>query len=325
MIRNQWYAVLDSKELKKGQVLGVTRLSEKLVFWRDKQGAIGCAYDRCVHRGAALSKGKVLSNNKLQCPFHGFEYDTTGRVTKIPAIGQDTPVPERFAITAYPAKEAHGFIWIWWGDHREDYPKIPFFDDIDEDLVYNTFQDHWPVHYSRAIENQLDLVHLPFVHENTIGRGCKTVVDGPIVELSDNELTFWVHNRKDDGKPPRKADELSKKDSKIYLKFHFPNIWQNHLGDKFLIFAAFAPVDEENTVLYLRLYQKIIRVPILRKIIGKIGNFFNKKVLLQDKNVVISQRPKKTQLHMNEELIRGDLPIIKYRQKRAELLEENNN
>ena len=35
MIRNQWYAVLESKEVKKSELIGVTRLGVKWVFWSD--------------------------------------------------------------------------------------------------------------------------------------------------------------------------------------------------------------------------------------------------------------------------------------------------
>lgn len=97
MIPNQWYVVLDSTQVKTKQV-GVTRMGEKLVFWRDATGKVACARDRCVHRGVALSKGKVLPNGALQCPFHGFEYDASGKVTKIPANGKNAPVPERFKV-----------------------------------------------------------------------------------------------------------------------------------------------------------------------------------------------------------------------------------
>jgi phenylpropionate dioxygenase-like ring-hydroxylating dioxygenase large terminal subunit len=45
MIPDQWYAVLSSKELKKNKILGVTRFGEKLVFWRKKDGGIGCIAD----------------------------------------------------------------------------------------------------------------------------------------------------------------------------------------------------------------------------------------------------------------------------------------
>ncbi|NHJ40041.1 MAG: aromatic ring-hydroxylating dioxygenase subunit alpha, partial [Asgard group archaeon] len=181
MIRNQWYVVLSSKELKKGKLLGITRFSEKLVFWRDKNGDVGCIFDKCTHRGASLSKGKILSNNMIQCPFHGFEYNRIGKVTKIPAIGKNTPIPDRYKVNFYPAKDAFGLIWIWWGEPQEEYPPLPFFEDL-EGFFYATYIDYWPIHYSRAIENQLDVVHLPFVHYNTIGRGCKTLIDGPITK-----------------------------------------------------------------------------------------------------------------------------------------------
>ena len=324
MIRNQWYAVLNSKQLKKGKVLGVTRLGEKLVFWRDRTGKVGCAFDRCAHRGAALSVGKVVSNNTLQCPFHGFEYDTEGKVIKIPANGRNAPVPERFKVNAYHAVDQYGFIWVFWGDQRNNYPPIPFFEDIDDKFRYDTFIDHWPVHYSRAIENQLDVVHLPFVHSDTIGRGCKTLIDGPIVKWTDKELQVWVFMRADDGTQPRKPKDLTKPNYEALLHFRFGNIWQNRLGEGFRIVAAFVPVDEENTLIYLRLYQKIWRLPISGWFITKLANRIgNKKILRQDKRVVITQMPKKTTYKMAENLIQGDLPIVEYRRRRAELIEEN--
>ncbi len=59
MIRNQWYAVLESKELKTGRPLGVTRMGEKLVFWRTSTGKAACAGDGCAHIGAPLCLGTV--------------------------------------------------------------------------------------------------------------------------------------------------------------------------------------------------------------------------------------------------------------------------
>jgi len=110
MIPNQWYVVMDSEQVK-DQPVGVTRMGEKLVFWRDDAGKVSCLCDKCVHRGVQLSKGKVI-NGHLQCPFHGFEYDTLGRVTLIPANGKSTPVPERFKVHGYLTYEDHGFIHL---------------------------------------------------------------------------------------------------------------------------------------------------------------------------------------------------------------------
>jgi len=45
MIRNQYYAVLASKEVKKNRLYGVTRFGEKLVFYRTADGTIACLSD----------------------------------------------------------------------------------------------------------------------------------------------------------------------------------------------------------------------------------------------------------------------------------------
>jgi len=61
MIKNQWYTILESKEVKK-KPIGVTRLNEKLVLWRDDQGLLNCIYDQCCHRGASLAIGCIKEN-----------------------------------------------------------------------------------------------------------------------------------------------------------------------------------------------------------------------------------------------------------------------
>lgn len=328
MIRNQWYVVLECKELPKNKLIGVTRLGEKLVFWRNKDGEIICLKDKCAHRGAALSIGKICDNgDTLECPFHGLRYDTTGRCILIPANGKNSPVPERFKVISYPTREKHDFIWIWWGEPQATYPPLPFFANIDSKFSYKTHTEVWSVHYSRAIENQLDVVHLPFVHHNTIGRGYQTLVNGPLLEPSEdgNEFTFWVYNQKDDGKTiPLKPEEFTDEMKVFHLEFKFPHLWQNYLGEKVRIFIAFVPIDETHTKFYMRFYQKFIRIPILKSFVNWIANKFNLIILHQDREVVLTQQPIKTQLKMGEHLIQGDNPIVFYRRRREELLTSNN-
>ncbi len=323
MIPNQWYAILESNEVRRGKPVGVTRLGEKLVFWRDPHGQMVCQRDQCAHRGAALSKGQIV-NDRIQCPFHGFQYDATGRCRVIPANGKNTPVPERFLVHTYPTREAHDFIWVWWGEPREDLPPLPFFDDLDDGFTYAAFRDHWPVHYSRAIENQLDVMHLPFVHRTTIGRSGRTLVDGPLVKWVDDDrmkMHVFVYNRKDDGTLPLRPNQLPEPRGPFRLEFHFPNVWELHISEPVRIVVAFAPVDKENTVLYLRFYQNFVQVPLLRRLVNWLAMPFNVIVLRQDKRVVITQQPKKTALKMDEKLIQGDRPIVAYRTRRQQLIE----
>jgi phenylpropionate dioxygenase-like ring-hydroxylating dioxygenase large terminal subunit len=320
MIRNQWYVILESKELGKRKPLRIKRLNRQMALWRDEEGAVCCIDDTCCHRGASLSCGQLVKGH-LACPFHGFEFDKTGKVRMIPANGRNKSVPETMRVTGYTTHEAYGLIWLWWGD-EDKMTSEPFFFRELADFSWSGLKDHWKVHYSRAIENQLDVVHLPFVHKTTIGRGNKTIVNGPVVTLEQELLTFYVSNVRDDGKNiPLKPDEIENYRQLFSLQFHYPNIWQNFISDKIRAFAAFVPVDEENTVVYIRYYQRLIRIPVLKELFNYLGKVSSLIILRQDKRVVETQIPLKSEFKMNEHLIMGDKPIIEYRKHRQFLMD----
>lgn len=327
MIQNQWYIIADSREIRKGRPIGLKRLGEDLVLWRDENGKVICLHDRCVHRGAALSIGKLV-NHHLQCPFHGLEFNSEGKCVYIPANGSNGIIPKVFQLRSFPVKEQFGWIWFWWGTKKEqDLPAIKWFESIDDSFKYDTFFDTWPTHYSRAIENQLDVIHLPFVHHNTIGRGNRRVVDGPLAlwdEHDENLLNVWVFNRQDNGLSPSKPNELSIPNKHPQLQFHMPNYWQNWIADDMRIMAAFVPVDGNHTLLYLRLYQKMVRMPVIKEVFHLFGRLGNYIIERQDRRVVITQKPLRSFNRMGESLLQGDNPIILYRKRREELSQLNN-
>ncbi|MBU3111188.1 aromatic ring-hydroxylating dioxygenase subunit alpha [Clostridium lacusfryxellense] len=322
MIRNQWYGILDSKELKSKKPIGVTRMGEKLAFWRSENGDVNCIFDKCCHRGASLSSGTVI-HDKMTCPFHGFAYDSSGKVTLIPANGKNSHVPERYKVQSYKVKEKYGLIWLWYGDNKDELPEIPFFKELREGFSYGGFSEMWPVHYTRAIENQLDVVHLPFVHASSIGRGNKTLVNGPVVKWKDELMTFYVNNVVDDGKiRPLKQNEIKNYELLFSLQFQMPNIWQNIISKDIRIVAIFVPIDDQHTQIYIRFYQKFMKIPILKQLVNGMSTFSNKYILHQDRKIVLTQIPIKSELAMNENLIQGDAPIIEYRKKRESLKEK---
>ena len=322
MIYNQWYVILESKELKKNKPLRIIRFNEHLALWRDENNDVCCISDKCCHRGVSLSCGRIV-NGKLECPFHGFIYDKSGKVQIIPANGKNRPVPETMKVLSYKSFEGYGFIWLWWGE-SEKISGEPFFFKELSGFSYSGFKDHWNVHYSRAIENQLDVVHLPFVHKTTIGRGGKTLVNGPVVTREEELITFYVNNIPDDGeRVPLKPEEIIDYKNLFHLQFHYPNIWQNFISDKIRAFAAFVPVDEENTIVYIRYYQALIKIPLLKELMNYIGKIASIIILRQDKRVVITQLPKRSELKSNEHLIMGDRPIVEYRKHRQDLIESN--
>jgi phenylpropionate dioxygenase-like ring-hydroxylating dioxygenase large terminal subunit len=326
MIPNQWYVVLESREVRPGRLLGVTRMGERLVFGRGSSGKAFCLRDRCAHRGAALSLGKV-AGDAVECPFHGFRYDASGRGVLIPANGGNAAVPERFHVYSYPVSEKHGFLWIWWGDTPPaDLAEPSFFDDLDPRMSRRTAVDPWDAHYSRAIENQLDVVHLPFVHASTIGRGGRTLVNGPVTLRKDPDtIVVHVFNEADRGQAPRKPEEIAPPYPEFHVEFRFPNLWENHIAPGLRVVIAFVPVDGEHSLLYVRNYQSFVRLPLLRGLFDRIMVAFDLRVAHQDRRVVVTQVPKASgvgaaEAGLRENLVQGDGPIAAYRMRREELI-----
>ena len=317
MIQNQWYAILPSSKVKAGSITAVKRLNMNLALFRTREGELACVVDQCTHRGAALSVGKVVGDC-IQCPFHALEFDKSGKCTFIPANGKASVQDNtRYNVRAYSVKEVDGIIFLWYGAPEKITERPPFFYGELDGFVYDEMEDHWNTHYSRAIENQLDVVHVPIVHYNTIGRGNKTLINGPKVIFEDDALITSANNEDDHGQLPKKPEECVIKPT--FLKFRYPNLWMNHISEKLRVVIYFAPVDEENTILYIRFYNKITGVAFINRFIAKFGSVANRVIERQDKRVVITQQPKASALNVGEHLLVGDGPIIEYRRRREQL------
>ncbi|MEE4194559.1 MAG: aromatic ring-hydroxylating dioxygenase subunit alpha [Anaerolineae bacterium] len=333
MIRNQWYAVLESKEVKKGKMIGVKRMGERMLFWRNDEGQVTCLVDQCPHRGAQLSIGKIV-NGHVQCPFHGLEFDEHGDCVYVPSIGQAAGPQAKFNAKHYPVHEMNDFIFIFWGEVEEDQelPAVGWVDELDHaDFAYITVVDHWDVHYSRVIENQLDVAHLWLIHHNSIGRGNKRVVDGPVVEwccewTEPDLMSVWVNNKVDDGVSIGKLPkETQKPDRHAFLQMRMPNVWQNWIMKDMRVLGVFVPIDEEHARMYLRYYQRIVKFPVAKQLFLAAGWVQSLRVERQDKRVVQTQLPKRSDLRIGEKLFPGDHPILEYRRRRRELIEKNPN
>ena len=318
MIKNQWYAIISSAQIKPGKSFAIRRFGENLVVFRNQAGKLGCVEDLCAHRGASLGKGCVSDGN-IKCPFHGIEYDTSGKCVYVPSEGRNSTTDfSRFNLKSFETREIGGIVFVWYGEDKPD--KEPDVFDIvtDSSYVYDEMQDHWTVQYSRVIENQLDVSHLAFVHSTTIGRGNRCLCNGPkVVWLDDNTLQTSANNETDNGQLPKPAEECVIKSTN--LTFKFPNMWVNHVTDKIQILAYFIPVDEENSIISLRFYNKITGFKPIDKLIAKLGSIANKVIERQDKRIVETQLPKASTLRMDENLVSADMPIIEYRSKRNKL------
>ena len=174
-LRNLWYPVLPAWRLQDAP-LGITRLGENIVLWRDKNAGIHALEDRCPHRGARLSLGWNLGD-RLACWYHGVEVKGSGVVAAVPAIEKSSLVG-KCAVKAYPAKEAHGAIFVYFGDALHPVaPRLEFPEQLGSP-EWSSFlcTAAWKTNYRYAIENVMDPMHGTYLHaqSHSMAAGDKT-------------------------------------------------------------------------------------------------------------------------------------------------------
>jgi phenylpropionate dioxygenase-like ring-hydroxylating dioxygenase large terminal subunit len=138
-----------------------------VVLYRKEDGTAVALEDRCCHRRYPLSDGKLIGD-RLQCHYHGLEYEPDGRCVFAPGL---STIPPQARVKAYPLVERNKWLWIWMGDPAlADPAKIEDFHWLDDPAwgaEGTTF--HVKCDYRLIIENLLDLNHLTYVHDTTIG------------------------------------------------------------------------------------------------------------------------------------------------------------
>ena len=162
-LRNLWYPIAPGWQVGENP-LGVTRLGERIVVWRDREGAVHALEDRCPHRGARLSLGWNLGD-RLACWYHGVEVDANGTVRDVPAV-ESCPLAGRTAVRRYPCREIRGAIFAWFGDALHEHPAEL---ELPEQLADDRYATMlcvatWRCNYRYAIDNVMDPMHGTYLH-----------------------------------------------------------------------------------------------------------------------------------------------------------------
>lgn len=183
-VRNAWYVAATAKELETGLVAR-TLLEEPVVLFRTRDGTVAALEDRCCHRNAPLSIGRV-KNGEIECGYHGMRFDGTGQCVEAPS--QDD-VPPGACVRAYPTVERHAWIWIWMGnpalaDHST-IPAMTFHESPEWLPIFGGF--HVGCDYQSLIDIQLDQTHSPFVHPDSLGTMAKLKVP-PVLRRDQGTL-----------------------------------------------------------------------------------------------------------------------------------------
>ncbi len=165
-----WYPALPSSKLRSGTMQPLLMLGLPILLCRDRQGNVAAMRDLCPHRGMPLSFGR-FDGERVECPFHGWQFDLTGRCRHIPAlVGNGTALQaDKIGIMSYPCEEQDHYIWIYIPDSKgtsitlPEVPRLPLlskpYQFFDLSLTYRCTADE-------GVVGLIDPAHVPFVHQN---------------------------------------------------------------------------------------------------------------------------------------------------------------
>lgn len=303
--KGHWYPILSSRELGKTPI-SRTRFGRSIVIWRNDAGRVAIMLDRCPHRGAALSQGRVR-DGVIECPFHGFRYDTAGRCILVPAEGDDWQIPDQLRARTYSAREGAGYVWLWRGPKvaEDDLPSLPE-QPLLAGLRYGETNYIWNAHYTRCIENVIDYSHLPFVHRKNLGAFIKNPRTRVLVKPFTGGFNFYMIGR----------DNFERQ----FVEFVYPTLWANQIGRNFVMSTTFVPVDDTHTDVYVRWYHRLPAVldPLIN-LYGQISQFI---VFKDDLPIVASQQPVNVDDATSDRLVPSDAALVAYRKLRRAHQEE---
>ena len=168
-LKNAWYIAAWDSEIGNDPFSRII-LDKPVVMFRTPGGIVALE-DRCCHRALPLSMGKV-NIDRIQCGYHGLEFDASGECVKVP--GQ-SKIPPGAAVRSYPVEERWGMVWVWTGDpERSDVSLLPdwwWLDDPDWKMIAGRNGKPMPVdaNYLLISDNLFDITHLSYVHASSIG------------------------------------------------------------------------------------------------------------------------------------------------------------
>jgi 5,5'-dehydrodivanillate O-demethylase len=161
MLRRYWWPIELSAHLT-SEPKKIRLLGEEFILFRLPSGEPGLLDLQCSHRGASLEYGRVEKSG-IRCPYHGWLYDTKGKVQDMPCEPSDTTLRQRIQHPAYAVRDVSGFVFAYVGP--QPVPELPMYDmlameGVDKMVQGRDVHTNW---MSRS-ENMMDALHVMVLH-----------------------------------------------------------------------------------------------------------------------------------------------------------------
>jgi len=303
ILLNDWHVVARSENVENVKPTVARLLKEDLVLWRCGS-EVKAWQDLCIHRGSRLSLG-WLKGNTLTCPYHGWTYDDEGRCIRIPAHPEQRP-PTTARVKTYRTMERYGFVWVCLGQPAMGVPEISEFADPNFTTVFCG-----PYRYKasgpRAIENFLDVAHLPFVHQGLLGdpKHAEIADYEPVIKpdgVSAESISVWQPDPDGTGR-----SSIIKYAYRV-LRPLTAYLSKETTDNRYVLLMTVTPVDELESIAWMLIATNYARDKTEQ------SRSFQDRIVNQDIPIVESQRPELLPLDLQAELhLRSDRMSISYR------------
>lgn len=171
-----WYPVIWVHELRLKEPTKVTVFDVDYVVSKLGDNEVIALEDKCPHKAAALSQGRVTASGKFQCAYHGWSFDgKSGECVEIPQIvksdGSMPPVvPSKSCAKAVPVQVHQNMVWLFPGGGGLEQallaPPPPTVKEVDElGFGMSTAMRDMPVDWPIVISNICDADHGLFAHQ----------------------------------------------------------------------------------------------------------------------------------------------------------------
>ncbi|MBO9604103.1 MAG: aromatic ring-hydroxylating dioxygenase subunit alpha [Novosphingobium sp.] len=204
-LKNCWYVAAFTDEVTRTP-LARKLLDIPMVFYRKEDGTPVALVDRCPHRFAPLSIGRLVGDD-IECGYHGLRFDCAGKCVSNPHnAGKALSAADIESFTLF---ERYGFVWIWPGEAAlADTATIPHFPYLEDDSTWRVLRGHLEVkgNYQLVSDNLLDLTHAPYLHPGFKMPGVtpeqQLAATTTSVEKTDRSVHYYRHRN---GLPPNQA------------------------------------------------------------------------------------------------------------------------
>jgi phenylpropionate dioxygenase-like ring-hydroxylating dioxygenase large terminal subunit len=253
-LKNLWYVAMYGNELKKGKLLAKEILREKLVFGRDAENKPFALKDNCPHRGVPLSCG-WFDGNRIQCCYHGWEFDTKGVCQNIPALPPGTNINvQKIKANYYQCKEVNGIVWVYMPDRKMGQAtimnKMPDLLLSDDKNFRHVEKVVLPCNIDHAVIGLIDPAHVTFVHQSWFWRSKKSL---KIKEknFEPSEMGFRMARHKPSSNS--KGYKILKGGTSTEIDFQIPGVRIEHIkiGEKneVISITTLTPLNDRETEL----------------------------------------------------------------------------